>query len=567
MAQTATPIVNGGTYYEFKNGVRIDSALFLPRRDTTVTDLRLKAPGMLLYRPQDSLLYYLKGNTMTALGGGSGANINIYNSNGILSGNRTLTGNQRAYNLLFDSINVFTARGNSFLAVAQNTPISTVALTSLFLQYNQSNWRAITTGGQSMNVQVDGGISTTTGRFSITAGTSVAQDLFYAGGQESPNPGITFPQLKNNVSGDSLLTTNNSGKVILVNKNTIGGGITSLNALTSPIQTFTTGTAGSDFNIASAGATHIFNIPTASITNRGAVGTGAQTFGGDKTFAGSITTESTITLKAASGTPTDPGDISFTSNAGTEQARIAATVGGGGLALSSGLSLVVLDALTGRTSVGTGLGNYKFNILSPNNAALGVENNDILSSTSGGIGHFFNSGIPSVPDLRLGGIAIGSTQTGPANIGASIFGFSSDGWTPASRPTYLAFSTTASGSITPIEAMRITADGDIAVGSTTAPTSKMHVSGAISLPITTITANTILDNTHHTLRVTTAGITLTFPAASSCNGRMYGIINYNTGGAVNTSAFLTPLAISTTTVSSGTIVWVQSDGANWYQIR
>jgi hypothetical protein len=45
--------------------------------------------------------------------------------------------------------------------------------------------------------------------------------------------------------------------------------IVSLNGLTGPTQTFATGASGNDFNITSAGATHTFNLPTASSTNRG----------------------------------------------------------------------------------------------------------------------------------------------------------------------------------------------------------------------------------------------------------------------------------------------------------
>ena len=47
-------------------------------------------------------------------------------------------------------------------------------------------------------------------------------------------------------------------------------GITALNGLTAQVQNFATGTSGTDFAIASATATHTFNLPTASATNRGA---------------------------------------------------------------------------------------------------------------------------------------------------------------------------------------------------------------------------------------------------------------------------------------------------------
>lgn len=44
-----------------------------------------------------------------------------------------------------------------------------------------------------------------------------------------------------------------------------GGGISSLNGLTGPTQGFSTGTAGTEFNIDSSGATHTFNIPIAGV--------------------------------------------------------------------------------------------------------------------------------------------------------------------------------------------------------------------------------------------------------------------------------------------------------------
>jgi hypothetical protein len=52
---------------------------------------------------------------------------------------------------------------------------------------------------------------------------------------------------------------------------TFSTGLTALNGLTEQVQYFSTGTAGTDFNIASAVNTHTFNLPTASATNRGAL--------------------------------------------------------------------------------------------------------------------------------------------------------------------------------------------------------------------------------------------------------------------------------------------------------
>ena len=48
-------------------------------------------------------------------------------------------------------------------------------------------------------------------------------------------------------------------------------GLTALNGLTEQVQTFATGTTGSDFAISSASGIHNFNLPTASASNRGAL--------------------------------------------------------------------------------------------------------------------------------------------------------------------------------------------------------------------------------------------------------------------------------------------------------
>jgi hypothetical protein len=67
---------------------------------------------------------------------------------------------------------------------------------------------------------------------------------------------------------------------------TFSKGLTSLNNLTRQVQFLATGTSGTDFNISSSTATHTFNIPDASATNRGLITTGTQTIAGNKTFTG-----------------------------------------------------------------------------------------------------------------------------------------------------------------------------------------------------------------------------------------------------------------------------------------
>src|SRR3989344_5988553 len=62
----------------------------------------------------------------------------------------------------------------------------------------------------------------------------------------------------------------------------------SLNSQTGTSQTFATSSAGTDFDISSAGDTHTFSVPDASDINRGFVNTLAQSFAGLKTFLNDI---------------------------------------------------------------------------------------------------------------------------------------------------------------------------------------------------------------------------------------------------------------------------------------
>jgi len=79
-------------------------------------------------------------------------------------------------------------------------------------------------------------------------------------------------------------------------------GLTALNGLTAQVQYFATGSAGTDFNISSSTATHTFNLPTASATNRGALSSADWTTFNNKVT--SIIAGNAITVSNASGNVT-----------------------------------------------------------------------------------------------------------------------------------------------------------------------------------------------------------------------------------------------------------------------
>jgi len=74
---------------------------------------------------------------------------------------------------------------------------------------------------------------------------------------------------------------------------TFSRGVTALNGLTEQVQYFQVGTSGTDFNIASATATHTFNLPTASAVNRGALSSADWAIFNGKQNAITLTTTGT----------------------------------------------------------------------------------------------------------------------------------------------------------------------------------------------------------------------------------------------------------------------------------
>ena len=148
-------------------------------------------------------------------------------------------------------------------------------------------------------------------------------------------------------------------------------GLTALNGLTAQVQNFATGTSGTDFNISSTSATHTFNLPDASASNRGAVTTGTQTFAGYKIFNGTIGVNNDLQL-ATVGTAlntfikninstglTSIGSNGFGFNNANNIYFSGSSKGGGVFAFSNtGTQTYTLQDASGTLAFTSDLGNY-----------------------------------------------------------------------------------------------------------------------------------------------------------------------------------------------------------------
>ena len=185
-------------------------------------------------------------------------------------------------------------------------------------------------------------------------------------------------------------------------------GITALNGLTAQVQNFAVGTSGTDFAIASATATHTFNLPTASATNRGALSSADWTIFNNKTSnlgtvtsvglssatsgvtigSSPVTTSGTITLAIATASSSQNGLLSstdWTTFNGKQNALtnpVTGTGSAGQIAYFTGTSAItsesglVWDATNNNLSIGGATANSNLTV-------SGSDNTDIFTVLSG----------------------------------------------------------------------------------------------------------------------------------------------------------------------------------------
>lgn len=117
------------------------------------------------------------------------------------------------------------------------------------------------------------------------------------------------------------------------------------------------------------------------------------------------------------------------------------------------------------------------------------------------------------------------------------------------------------------ERVTILNNGNLGVG-IAAPTSTLHINGAFATTVKTVQAagTNNPDNTAAVWFYSSGTGTITLPAASTCSGRRYVIVN-QTGAARTTSTFIDLTTTSVTSLANNTSIEVISDGTSWRQIK
>jgi hypothetical protein len=110
--------------------------------------------------------------------------------------------------------------------------------------------------------------------------------------------------------------------------------------------------------------------------------------------------------------------------------------------------------------------------------------------------------------------------------------------------------------------------GNIGMG-TSSPNSKLHVAGSISKAIQTTIGSITLDANDYTTIITPTAnnVLVSLPAANTCAGREYVIVNKD-GNNFNTNiAYLDFANVANTIIPATSSITLQSDGSNWHRIR
>jgi hypothetical protein len=184
-----------------------------------------------------------------------------------------------------------------------------------------------------------------------------------------------------------------------------------------------------------------------------------------------------------------------------------------------------------------------------------------------------NSGVIGTRGVVGSGDALGfytfSGDNGTSFVRAAQIGVFVDGAVSAgAMPGRILFYTSASGSVSPTERMRIDSAGNVGIGRTATTTLDVNGSIAFRAPSLTNAATYTVATTDVSLRFTTTACTVTLPAAASFTGRVLYLNNVTAIAVTSASSNVIPLGSNTAgtailAATAGKFAMIQSNGTNW----
>ncbi|MHA4845990.1 hypothetical protein ACX0G7_17570 [Flavitalea antarctica] len=131
------------------------------------------------------------------------------------------------------------------------------------------------------------------------------------------------------------------------------------------------------------------------------------------------------------------------------------------------------------------------------------------------------------------------------------------------------FTTPGASQAAAAERMRITGAGNVGIG-TTAPNSTLSLNGSLSLSYRSGTGDyTIKATDHVVINTGNPDVNWTLPAASTCPGRTYKLLNHG-GGTVTLNELVRTNSSTTITViqnTTGNFLEIMSDGSQWRRLH
>ncbi len=135
-------------------------------------------------------------------------------------------------------------------------------------------------------------------------------------------------------------------------------------------------------------------------------------------------------------------------------------------------TILTVDNSTGNMSIGaTDTSTYRLKVVSATNTGIQVINTASPSATSGAgiVGHL--SSLPTAANQRMGYYLFGTTTANSAGL----LGYSEQAHSAANKGTYLSFETTNLDTNTRGEKLRISANGNVGIGTTGTPSALLQL--------------------------------------------------------------------------------------------